>query len=64
MGNVKKNAILGHVNFFQNSLDISNKNIFHYLMSKIKKDIHLNKPLSKSLNLNRLKIYSKHQFSI
>jgi len=41
--NKKKNAILGHVNFFQNSLDIINKDIFHYLISKkIKEDIHLN----------------------
>jgi hypothetical protein len=28
------NAILGHVDFFFNSLDIINKNIFYYLMSK------------------------------
>jgi hypothetical protein len=53
-GNIKKNAILGHVDFFWNSLDITNKNIFHYLVSKIQKNIHLNKPLSKSLNLNVL----------
>jgi hypothetical protein len=33
-GNMKNNAILGHVDFFWNSLDITNMNIFHYLMSK------------------------------
>jgi hypothetical protein len=32
--NIKNNAILGHVDFFGNSLDITNKKIFHYLMSK------------------------------
>ncbi len=35
--NMKKNAILGHLNFFWNSLDIINNNIFHYLISKIQK---------------------------
>jgi hypothetical protein len=29
-----KNVILGHVDFFWKLLDIINKNIFHYLMSK------------------------------
>jgi hypothetical protein len=38
-GNMKKNVILGHVDFFWNSLDIINKNIFHYLMSKNSKNI-------------------------
>jgi hypothetical protein len=33
-GNMKKNAILGHVNFFLNDLDIINNNILHYLMSR------------------------------
>ncbi len=52
-GNMKNNAILGHVDFFLNSLDIINKNIFYYLMSKNQKIyILLNKPLSKSLKLN------------
>jgi hypothetical protein len=32
--NMENNAILGPVDFFWNSLDITNKNIFHYLMSK------------------------------
>jgi hypothetical protein len=35
-GKMKKNVILGHVAFFWNSLDITNKNTFH-LMSKFKK---------------------------
>jgi len=43
-GNTKNNVILGHVDFFFNSLDIINKNIFHDFMSKIQKNIHLNKP--------------------
>jgi hypothetical protein len=33
-GNMKNNAILGHVDFFWNSLDKINKNIFHYMMLK------------------------------
>jgi len=53
-GNLKNNAILGNVNFFWNSLDIINTNIFYYLMWKKLKKNHLNKPLSKSLNLNVL----------
>jgi hypothetical protein len=32
--NIKNNVILRHVEFFGNSLDIINKNNFHYLMSK------------------------------
>jgi hypothetical protein len=60
---MKNNVILGHVDFFLNSLDIINNDIFYYLMSKkSKKTIHLNKPLSTNLNLNVL--YSKHQFFI
>jgi hypothetical protein len=44
-GNTKNNVILGHVDFFFNSLDIINKNIFHDFMSKIpQKKNHLNKP--------------------
>jgi len=39
--NMKNNVMLGHVDFFQNSLDIINKNIFHYLMSKISKKIFI-----------------------
>jgi hypothetical protein len=38
---MKNNAILGHVDFFWNSLDITNKNIFHYLMSKNPKKIFI-----------------------
>jgi hypothetical protein len=37
--NVKSNAILGNVDFFWNSLDIINNNMFHYLMSKNSKQI-------------------------
>jgi len=33
-GNMKNNANLGHVHFFWNSLDITNKNIFCYLKLK------------------------------
>ncbi len=33
-GNTKNNAILGQVDFLKKYLDIVNKNIFHYLMSK------------------------------
>jgi len=44
-GNVKNNVILGHVDFFWNSL---------FNVKKFKEDIHLNKPLSKNLNLNGL----------
>ncbi len=40
-GNMKNNAILGHVDFFGNSLDITNKNIFHYLISKSPKYIFI-----------------------
>jgi hypothetical protein len=40
-GNMKNNAILGHVDFFWNSLDITNRNIFHYLMSKNSKNIFI-----------------------
>jgi len=40
-GNMKNNAILGHVNFFWKSLDIINKNIFYYLMSKTSKKIFI-----------------------
>ncbi len=39
--NMKKNAILGHVDFFKNSLDITNKDIFRYLMSKNPKYIFI-----------------------
>jgi hypothetical protein len=53
----KKNAILGHVDFFWNSLDIITKNISHYLMSKNPEKNHLNKPLNESLNLNVLIIF-------
>jgi hypothetical protein len=58
-GSMKNDAILGHVDFFWNSLDIINKNIFHYLWKKLmfKEDIILNKPLRKSLNLNVLIIF-------
>jgi hypothetical protein len=55
-GNMKKNAILEHVNLFWIYLDIINNNILHYLMSKNSKNIHLNKPLSKNPNLNVLVI--------
>jgi len=62
-GNMKDNVILGHVDFLKNSLDIINKNIFHNLMSKkFKEDIHLNKNLSKSLNLNILTILEASTF--
>jgi len=54
---MKKNVILGHVDFFWNSLDITNMNIFHNLMAKNPKKNHSNKPLSKSLNLNVLIIF-------
>jgi hypothetical protein len=40
-GNMKKNAILGHVDFFWNSLNITNKNIFHDFMSKNSKNIFI-----------------------
>jgi hypothetical protein len=40
-GNMKNNAILGHEDLFWNSLDITNKNTFHYLMSKISKKIFI-----------------------
>jgi len=40
-GNMKNNVILGHVYFFWNSLDIINKNIFHYLMSKNPKNMFI-----------------------
>ncbi len=40
-GNMKKNVILGHVDFLGNSLDITNKNIFRYLMSKNPKYIFI-----------------------
>jgi hypothetical protein len=39
--NMKNNVILGHVDFFWNSLDIINKNIVHYLMSKNSKKIFI-----------------------
>jgi hypothetical protein len=61
-GNMKNNAILGHVDFFWYSLEIINKNIFHYLMSKNPPKNHLNKPLSKSLNLNILIIFQASNF--
>jgi hypothetical protein len=50
--NMKNNTILGHVDFFWNSLDITN--IYIVNVEKFKEDIHLNKPLSKSLNFNVL----------
>jgi hypothetical protein len=40
-GNKKNNAILGHVDFSLNYLDIISKNIFHYLMSKIWKKMFI-----------------------
>jgi len=40
-GNMKKSSILGQVDFFWNSLDIINKNIFHYLMSKNSKNMFI-----------------------
>jgi hypothetical protein len=55
---MKNKSFLGHVDFFWNSLDITNKNIFYYLKSKYTKIyIHLNKCLSKCLNLNHLIIF-------
>ncbi len=36
----EKNVIVGHVDL-KNSLDIINKNIFHYLMSKFSKKIFI-----------------------
>ncbi len=41
-GNMKNNAIFGHVDLKKKSLDIIDNNIFHYLMSKNSKKIHLN----------------------
>jgi hypothetical protein len=40
-GNMKNNAILGHVDFIWNSLDITNKNIFHDFMSQISKNMFI-----------------------
>ncbi len=40
-GNMKKKSILGHVDLFLDSLDITNKNNFHYLMSKNPKKIFI-----------------------
>jgi hypothetical protein len=37
----EKNAILGHVDVLKKSLDIINKNTFHYLMSKNSKKIFI-----------------------
>jgi hypothetical protein len=52
-GNMKNNVILGHVDFFQNILDMTNNNIFHYLMPKSSKK-SFNKHLNTSFNLNIL----------
>jgi hypothetical protein len=40
-GRMKNNVILGQVDFFWNSLDIINKNTFHYLMSTNSKNIFI-----------------------
>jgi len=37
----EKNVILGHVDSFWNSLDITNKNVFHYLMLKKSKKLFI-----------------------
>jgi hypothetical protein len=34
---MENNAILGHADFLKTSLDIINKNVLHYLMSKSSK---------------------------
>ncbi len=56
--NMKNNVILGHVDFFWNSLDITKYEYISLLNVKESKNkIHLNKHLSKSLNLNVLIIF-------
>ncbi len=40
-GNMKNNAILGHVDSLKKVLDIINKNMIHYLMSKHSKKIFI-----------------------
>jgi hypothetical protein len=61
-GNIKNNAILGHVDFFWIFLDIIDKNIFNYLISKFWKKKFIKINLRARISTSMFESYSKHQF--